>query len=84
MIDSLRRDGVCFLKTLWRGAGAAEQARLESACPRKWAVGSNPTLSAKACARRGASGPLIFAIRYSEAEGPPQRPDVRRALGKWC
>ena len=31
---------------LWRGAGVAYQARLESACSRKATVGSNPTLSA--------------------------------------
>jgi hypothetical protein len=32
---------------LRRGARAAEWARLESECPRKGTVGSNPTLSAK-------------------------------------
>ena|GEM_PF-2078303 len=31
---------------LWRGAGVADQARLESVCIRKVTVGSNPTLSA--------------------------------------
>ena len=30
-----------------RGAGVADQARLESVCSRKATVGSNPTLSAK-------------------------------------
>ncbi len=29
----------------WRGAGVADQARLESVCTRKGTVGSNPTLS---------------------------------------
>ncbi len=31
---------------LWRGAGVAYQARLESACSLLVTVGSNPTLSA--------------------------------------
>jgi hypothetical protein len=36
----------CLFPLLWRGAGVADQARLESVCSRKVTVGSNPTLSA--------------------------------------
>ena len=34
----------------WRGAGAAERAPLEMECPpKRWTVGSNPTLSVRYC-----------------------------------
>ncbi len=36
-----------FLKSVGRGAGVAELARLESVCAGNCTVGSNPTLSAK-------------------------------------
>ncbi len=45
------------LLNLWRGAGVAYQARLESACSLWVTVGSNPTLSASS----------IFSFSFSSA-----------------
>ena len=45
---------------IWRGAGVADQARLESVCRGNLTVGSNPTLSAIS----PKSKTIIFEFRF--------------------
>lgn len=55
---------------MWKGDRAAEGARLESVLTGNRHKGSNPFLSAIDRARRGVSGTLLPAIRYSGVESP--------------